>query len=50
MWAYGYAELAKLLGMTEQALRARVSRGWDPGDLERLCREWAATQPGKPAS
>ena len=40
LWAYGYADLAKLLGMTEQAVRARVARGWNPGDLEAICREW----------
>lgn len=44
MWAYGYADLAKLLGCTEQAVRARVARGWKPG-LEAGRREWARVIP-----
>jgi len=47
LWAYGYADLARLLGTTEQALRARVARGWDPSDLGSVCREWARS--GGPA-
>ncbi len=34
LWAYGYADLARLLGLSEAALRQRVRRGtFDPGDL-----------------
>ena len=41
MWAYGYADLARLLGTTEAAIRQRVARGWDPGSLEAVCAAWA---------
>lgn len=34
LWAYGYADLAVLLDMSEEAIRQRVKRGdFDPGDL-----------------
>lgn len=34
LWAYGYADLAILLGTSEEAVRQRVCRGdFDPGDL-----------------
>jgi hypothetical protein len=39
LWAYGYADLARLLGVKEGALRARVMRGWNPGDLLGVARE-----------
>jgi hypothetical protein len=45
MWAYGYAELARLLGTTEAAIRQRVARKqFDPGDLESVCRIWRNRQ------
>ena len=35
LWAYGYADLARLFGMTPSAVRQAVYRGsFDPGDLE----------------
>jgi hypothetical protein len=35
LWAYGYADLALLFGMTEGAVRQAVRRGaFDPGNLE----------------
>jgi hypothetical protein len=44
-WAYDYRDLAKLLGTTADALRARVHRGtFAPNDLESICREWARKQ------
>jgi len=47
MWAYGYADLAKLLGVTEQAIRQRVTRKqFDPGDLAAVCRAWAQSEDG----
>lgn len=34
LWAYGYAELALLFGMTENAVRQAVNRGaFDPASL-----------------
>jgi hypothetical protein len=37
LWGYGYADLAKLLGLEEQTLRLWVSEGrLNPGDLESL--------------
>lgn len=44
LWAYGYSDLARLLGVTEGALRARVARGWDPSDLGRVCAAWACRE------
>ncbi len=47
LWAYGYSDLAKLLGVSEGALRARVARrrkkGYtnELGSLEGVCRAWA---------
>lgn len=42
LWAFGYADLAALLGIGEGALRNQVSAGkLDPLDLESICREWA---------
>lgn len=35
LWAYGYATLARLLGMTETAVRTAVTRGrFNPASLE----------------
>jgi hypothetical protein len=35
LWAYGYADLARLFGMTEGSLRQAVARGrLDPTSLE----------------
>lgn len=43
LFAFGYLELSKLLGISEDAVRKRVSRGTlDPSDLETLCKEWEA--------
>ena len=40
LWAYGYSDLARLLGTTEAAMRARVARGTVfPGDLEWVCNQ-----------
>ncbi len=37
LWAYGYAEIALYLGVTEQAVRTAVHRGHlDPSSLESL--------------
>lgn len=48
LFAFGYPELAKLLGLSEAAVRKRVSRGrLDPSDLETICREWATRPPPK---
>lgn len=42
LWAYGYADLARLLGTTEGALRARVARGAaHPGDMAWVSEQWA---------
>lgn len=41
LWAFSYADLAKLLGVTEQRVRVLVSRGrLDPTSLEGVCRYW----------
>lgn len=40
-WAYGYADLASLLGLTEGTLRNRVSEGWEP-TLPAICAEYAS--------
>jgi prophage antirepressor-like protein len=46
MWAFGYADLAELLGITEQSVRNMVAQGkLDPTSLEALCREWAKRHP-----
>lgn len=37
LWAYGYADLAKLLGCREGAVREAVSAGaFDPSDIEQV--------------
>lgn len=42
LWAYGYADLAVLLGTTTAAVRQLVQRGeLDPSSLESVCRCWA---------
>ena len=42
LWAFGYADFARLLGTTEDALRTRAKRGtFDPSDLETVFTEWA---------
>lgn len=38
-WAYGYADLGRLLGTTADGIRMRVFRGWSP-TLENVCRAW----------
>jgi len=41
LWAYGYADLAELLGTTTEGIRCRVKRGTlDPGDLDDVCRAY----------
>lgn len=41
LWAYSYADLAELFGITEHGVRKAVSRGHiDPGNLESVCRYW----------
>lgn len=47
MWAYGYADLAKLFGTTPRAIRARVERGTlDPASLASICRAWVKRTKG----
>lgn len=47
LWAYGYADLARLLGTTEGALRARVARGTaHPEDLAWVAAAWAGVRSG----
>ena len=44
LWAYGVKDLAQLFGITPRAVRGladRRARGFDPYDLESVCREWA---------
>lgn len=46
LWAFGRADLAALLGVSERALAGLLKRGAvDPTDLESLARAWAARQP-----
>ncbi len=41
LWAYGYRELAKLLGMKEAAVRQAVRRGkLHPGTLRGVVTAW----------
>lgn len=41
-WEYGYAELATLLGMSEEAVRQAVSRGMlNPASLDSICSYWS---------
>lgn len=41
LWAYGYSDLARLLGVSEGAIRQRVARKlFDPSDMEAVCRAW----------
>jgi hypothetical protein len=43
LWAFGYADLSRLLGVTEDRVRNMVcDNTLDPGDLEQVCRAWAA--------
>lgn len=43
LWAFGYADLAALLGYSEGYLRHLVADGeLDPRDLDAVCRAWAA--------
>lgn len=45
LWAYGYADLAALLGTTEGAVRQLVRRGrLDPKDLRAVCEAWRARE------
>ena len=45
LWAYGYADLARLLGTTANAVRVSVARGrFDPGVLEEVCMRWLSTR------
>lgn len=42
LWAFGYADFARLLGLSESRLRRLVSLGeLDLGDLEQVCQRWA---------
>ncbi len=41
LWAYSYADLADLLGITEGSVRKAVAAGhFDPTDLHSICRFW----------
>ena len=42
LFAFGYADLAELLGFDEarQAAQHMLERGYHPGDLESVCRCW----------
>jgi hypothetical protein len=45
VWGYGYAQLAELLGTSEDAVRQQASRGvLDPSKLESICARWAETK------
>lgn len=45
LWAFGYADLARLLGVTEERVRNMVcDNALDPGDLEQVCRAWQVRQ------
>lgn len=51
LWAFGYAALAKLLGMKEGAVRQAVSdERLDPADLEMVCESWMRYHPYKARS
>lgn len=41
MWAYGYADIAALLGSTPAAVKQRRKRGWEPS-LEAVCEAYVA--------
>lgn len=44
-WAFGYAAVAELLGVSERTARALVRSGKvDPRKLESLCFAWARRQ------
>lgn len=46
LWAFGYADLAQLLGRSEAAVRQLVARGRiDPRDLASVCAAWRARRP-----
>jgi hypothetical protein len=48
LWAFGYATLAKLFGMTEGAVRQAVCDGrLDPSDLEMVCESWMRHNPSR---
>lgn len=41
LWAFGYADLSALLGLSEAHLRRMVSKGkLDPRDLRAVCEAW----------
>lgn len=43
LWAYGYADLAQLLGCSESAVRQLVARQRiNPRDLSSVCAAWRA--------
>lgn len=47
VWAFGYADLSKLLGKSQAALRMAVHQGrLDPTDLEAICLEWLRRRVG----
>lgn len=51
LWAYGYADLARLLGCGEDHLRHLVAGGkLDPGDLGAVCSAWLARAARTPAT
>lgn len=46
LWAFGYSTLAKLLGLSENAIRQAVHQGrLDPSDLEMVCESWMHYHP-----
>lgn len=52
IWAFGYADLARLLGCSEAAVRQLVKRErLNPKDLESVCSVWRArVEKRQPAS
>ena len=47
LWAFGYADLAHLLGLTEETVRNLVcGNALDPGDLEAVCQAWLRQKMG----
>lgn len=48
LWAFGYTDLAKLLGLKESTLRFMVcDNQFDPLNLDEVCRQWLKRQ-GEP--
>lgn len=42
LWGYGYADLAKLFGLSESGVRKAIRSGrLNPSDLKSVCRFWA---------